>query len=375
MEWLSSLFSPKRLELGHRSASTSDGDEAETSEDDYVTTPAKRITTPIHQQPISMRLVVRPLQQQQQQQVERPHITLMILRDDEYFQECHHRSHQKSIAQCYDRFVLYSPLVRFNNHTKFSAMPHLCGLEYLMKPGERPLLMQQSVEFPCIYLAGGGGGGTRPVDSSGETFLVNRLLDYVYHYIIEFAYMGNQLDPRIPKSMHRQRQLHRSRRMKIYSGGITSTTHDYVLYTNRTSAFFRECMALLGRNRLLLYDDSVLDLVPLSFNLVNFLCGPLSGGGSSGGSGDDGTTTTTTTTTQQVTNYDQWVIVPLYFIDLWNALKQRSTEPISSPLLQQQHQSSVDENTTISSSTSTSTCQISINTNDNEATRESADPL
>lgn len=249
-----------------------------------------------------------------------PHVTHMILENDDYFRECYYKGHHKSIAQCYDRFVQHSPLKRFAKHQqRFSAVPHLYGLEYLMTADDQR--QQEPGEFPRIFLP---QHAAQRVAGTIDTFVVSRQLDYMYHYIIEFAYMGSRRDWRIPAAMHQQRQLYRARRMKLHvpcpihrNGVKTACPHECVVYTNKTSAFYQTCVALLQRqDHPLRYDNGVLQLatIPVSYNLVSFLCGPFQEGSDIGGGHDDDDEAV-----QMVRDYDQWVIVPVHFIDLWYA--------------------------------------------------------
>jgi hypothetical protein len=295
-QWFADLFGGKpRRELTYRSASTSDADDsAESSYEDRQQTRAKPAVRLTNQQPPTH------------------HVTHMILEVDDYFRGCRYQGHQKALAQCFDRFAPHSPLQRYAKHDrKFAAVPHLCGLEYLFVAGGGPDIASSSSlppEFPAIYL-------TQPSAArrvATDAYLVSRQLDYMYHYIIEMALMGSHRDWRIPDAMHRQRQLHRTQRMRAYAAQQCQVQHatrdqalfcphESVLYTKRTSAFFTQCAAVLRANQLLLYhhqDDPAL-ATPVSYNLVSFLCGPL----------------------EDASEHNQWVIVPVYFIDLWNATR------------------------------------------------------
>lgn len=298
MQWVLDLLS--KSELGHRATSSASEDGGgDDSEDDRYGR-ARRL------------LVAQQLQRQQQQ---RPHLTHTILEDDIYFRDCRYQGHQKQIALCYDRFVQHSPLVRFaQHHQRFSAVPHLLGLEYLAPQAPEP--PQAQAEFPCIFL-GAPWSPAQSVDQASETFLVQRRLDYMYHYIIEFAYMGCQRDWRIPDAMHRQRQAHRTRRIRSYAAcplhgqPQQQCPYEYVVYTKKTCDFYRTCVTLLQGNGQLAYDAGMMQALttPLSYNLVSFLCGPFDG------------PIQGEAQTQWVRDYDQWVIVPVYFIDLWRATR------------------------------------------------------
>lgn len=329
MQWFVDLFNGKP-ELAYRSTSTSgDGDESSSYEDQRTKNKHQlALSSECKKQALTRKSSVPMLVQQPVLQAQ-AHVTHMILEVDDYFRACRYQGHQKALAQCYDRYAPHSPLLRYAKYERrFCAVPHLCGLEYLMPAGGGAAYGTNTnessstttglapPEFPAIYLA--QPSGARRVDGSLDaTYLVSRQLDYMYHYIIEMALMGSRRDWRIPDAMHRQRQLYRTQRMKAYAPcPIQHATreqslfcpHESVVYTRRTSAFFTQCMALLRSNPLLMYqqqgeDDALLGILPISYNLVSFLCGPLVGPGAQEG-------------------HDQWVIVPVYFIDLWNALRR-----------------------------------------------------
>jgi hypothetical protein len=252
------------------------------------------------------------------------HITHVILQSDDYFRGCLYNGHQTNIALCYDRFLEYAPRNRYKEHaTKFTAVPHLWGLEYLMlnrsatsgdttEPGE----------FPRVHL-GQVVGRSRLVPGTRDTYLVHRQLDHMYHYIIDVAYLGNKIDARVPPSMNKERQRHRLRRMQLYrqctlthkNDEAAKCPHEWLVYTKKTSEFYVACQQLVSRNELLTH-TLINSTIPLSFNLVSFLCGPFGDD-----LGDSTRITVEDSKFQRVYDYDQWVIAPLYFIDLWNALR------------------------------------------------------
>lgn len=182
-------------------------------------------------------------------------------------------------------------------------------------------------EFPRIHL-GQVVGRSRLVPGTRDTYLVHRQLDHMYHHIIDMAYLGNKIDARVPPSMNKERQRHRLRRMQLYrqctlahkNDESAKCPHEWLVYTKKTSEFYVACQQLLARNELLTHDTFWMDtmMIPLSYNLVSFLCGPF---GDDAGGGDSTRITVEDTKLQRVYDYDQWVIAPLYFIDLWNALR------------------------------------------------------
>lgn len=345
-EWLTQLFAAPDLRL----TSSSDGDhstrtsEEEESESDEQSGDGSKSTETVPHR----RLVIGQGGESYLQQ----HATSRLLEDD-YFQKCAFQKHRHFIAQCYDQFVQHSPLRKYAAYGKRFGPEHLWGLEYLM---EGDIGREAPGEFPCIHLwhmSGNRGDMTeicRPLEGvGGDTFLVNRLLDYIYNYIIDLAYLSNRRDARLPPSMHALRQQYRAHRMAHYEpchlehhrqnkASGAQCPQEWVLYTKKSSPFFKQCLALLERNQFLDYGQNF-RATPISYNLVSFLCGPfleacIDGHPDVSITMDDtgGTLRRRHETTPMshkpiqhevrhyVTGYDQWVIVPLYFIDLWSAM-------------------------------------------------------
>ena len=361
MEWLTKLFAApdiKRIKGSQSSgdsgpsspeSSSSDDNEEHTTEESSSEEQQKQlvINRGSSVKPTTPRAVIGP------------HITDKFL-EDEYFEKCQYERHRHLIALCYDSFAPHSPLRKYGTWAKHFAPEHLLGLEYLMDETMRNTGRERPGEFPCIHLSELSpqlekADIARPLPAIGDTFIVNRRLDYIYNYIIDLAYLSNRRDARMPQSLGTRRQQYRERRINSYEACRISHTskeewsqcpHEWVLYTKRGSAFFTECKALLDRNNTVCYEtgELYLNIMPVSYNLVSFLCGPFPGTDENSvaismveGAGDstavvnttDSCSTTTsatdigkktTTRRQQVMGYEQWVIVPLFFIDLWTAM-------------------------------------------------------
>jgi hypothetical protein len=243
-----------------------------------------------------------------------PHITHDILMHDEYCLLCRlpsdddaddaedGKKYRASVAQCFDQFVQHSPL---SERLLGGGVDTVTGHLFYLVPHDDDDDDDISVRiatpvttFPCIYKE---ERTSYPLGlGTTETYVVDSIDDHIYHYVIEIAMMGTSLDALIPTSMHQERQAYRERRMNrfVHQQQLGNTA---VLYTTKTSAFYRECISVLNRNPIVCHDIDGNVALPLSYNLVSFLCGPLE--------------------CDSVEHYDQWVSVPLYFIDLWIALR------------------------------------------------------
>jgi hypothetical protein len=253
-----------------------------------------------------------------------------VLDNDDYFQKCRYAEHRSGAARCYDLFSVHSPLVLYANHVNQFTRYHLRGLEYLMDSSTTATT--DEVDFPCVYID--VPGVSRPLDTVEDTYVVNRLADYVYSYIIDIAFLRNRVDGRLLPLMNETRQRYRSHRIRSYTQctrvhrgeDATRCPLEWVVYTKKTSKFFTECLRQFDQNPVVTYDinESYLNITPISFNLVSFLCGPFV---------NTSTAVSTTTTDvvihieqrkkQYVVGYDQWVIVPIFFIDLWYMMHPR----------------------------------------------------
>jgi hypothetical protein len=212
--------------------------------------------------------------------------------------------------------VPHSPLKRHAQHRAAFKREHLHGLEYLMPSSAKTKMLDAVVTFPRIHIDA-QLRVSRPLDGVQDVFLVQRLADYVYSYIIDIALMGTRRDPRFPPTMLDQRQRYRSHRMATHLSCAVKHQEpeeearlcplEWVLYTKQSSDFYTACRRLVAANGSVNYDLNrrYMNVTPVSYHLVSFLCGPFC---------DD------TSAQQHVQGHDQWVIVPLYFIDLWNAL-------------------------------------------------------
>ena len=269
--------------------------------------------------------------------VEQSHVTYDILELDNYFKKCRYEEHRESVAHCYDQFVRHSPLILYADYPHPFTPLHLRGLEYLMSEERAPSTL--SVDFPCIYIERrliGGQSVSRPVERATDTFLVNRLADYIYGYIIDIAFLRNKLDSRLMPLMAAMRQRYRTRRIESYtactiehrrSEDSQCCPQEWVVYTKKTSPFFADCLRQLDQNGAVAYDTNTtyLNITPVSFNLVSFLCGPFATDSQHTTTGGENTVVSIEAVGERqfVSGYDQWVVVPVFFIDLWNTMNPR----------------------------------------------------
>lgn len=214
------------------------------------------------------------------------------------------KPYQAKLVSCYNVFSQHSiymlPVVVNRKLTR----QELKGVEYLLD-----LSMTKTVNelnFPLIRLTS--------VEEeehchaiTQDTFLVWRLFDYMYSYIIEMAILGDGSSRRLPENMRSIRKEYKKMRLATMERcqkqhNDRKCPYDWVVYTKRNSAFFTYCQRAMDQNKYVTYDvnERFLNVTPLSFYLVNFLC-PV-----------------TASDNESVQDYDEWVRVPLLFIDLWN---------------------------------------------------------
>lgn len=238
------------------------------------------------------------------------HIILDFLEHSEYFRGFNLvqvvDQYMGKILSCYDRFCRLSPLHSYGNR-EFSAA-ELVGLEYLMNPKEERKPLPNPHQFPPIHLS--EPGTVRCIEGLLETFLVYRPLDYIFSFIIEIALLDKGHE-RIPAYMAKERDYHSDNRMRIQyynqssyemkKGEISKSPHDWLIYTKTSSEFYLYVQGLRQTNLDITYSSSSLEIdeLKLSFFLVNYICGPL----------------------PSAEQYDSWVAVPLFYLDIWNCRK------------------------------------------------------
>lgn len=216
----------------------------------------------------------------------------------------------EKIIYAYDQFSHHSPL-RLKGKEPFTES-ELVGLEYLLDPRRpRSPMKEEEKEFPKIYYSltqRPPNQNVKVVDGLQDTFLVLRSLDYAFSHIIELALLEKG-SKRLPDYLNKERVYQREERMRQHSKNIcpsrVSPEHDkcpygWVLYTKSNGPLMKYCTEIQSKNKYIHYsqDETYLGIMPLSFYLVNFLCGPFP---------------------EPITDYDFWISVPVYYLDLWES--------------------------------------------------------
>lgn len=258
-------------------------------------------------------------------------IRQMIQNDTAYFRYCRYEKHLQQILQYYCEFTKYSPITSIRsrpNHDTFSRT-ELKGLEYLIYPKRQLNQSPEVLEFPAIYINEKFKTSRRITQ---DTYLVSTTQDYIFSYVIELALIGDGSSRRLPNSMKDVRISERKRRIKSFrpcqlehnplSDDALHCPLEWVLYTKKTSEFFIHCQRVVDQNQDILCDvnESYLNLIPLSFYLVNFLCGPLPVATMINNNNNNNTDVTVNIASEGAVieeDYDQWVIAPLFFTYLW----------------------------------------------------------
>lgn len=235
---------------------------------------------------------------------------MKMLEEDLYFAQFGSQEYfyqfRERITYCYNQFCRFSPLHLKGNDLLTEG--ELIGLEYLMDP-RRPRLMKERREFPKIYYSLTPSIQAKRVEGLSDTFLVMRSFDYAFSYIIEMALL-NQGSQRLPDFLKKERVYQKEERMRLHDRNLcqrkVSSEHSqcpygWVLYTKSNGNFMKYCTEVQSRNKYIQYnqDEQFLSILPLSFYLVNFLCGPFPG--------------------DSMEDYDFWVSVPIYYLDIWES--------------------------------------------------------
>ena len=231
------------------------------------------------------------------------------------------------VMQVYRLFLEYSPLTCCV-HTHAYTEVDLVGLEYLLSDVGRK--QYPTLAFPTFVLNTNETAQVKPLhDGCVDTFIVSRTLDYVYGRLIELALMHTAHQRRLPPGLDGVRNAYWARRNTLFplcrrpqciatgEDNERLCHHQVVVYTRLDSDFYQRCERLRDRNGHVDYEKHSGTIVRqrLSYHLVNLLCGPFMAphpvDPASGGSG--------TTALSQVEKYDKWIVVPIDYVDLWNA--------------------------------------------------------
>ena len=216
----------------------------------------------------------------------------------------------------YQAFREWAPLAQVQERPYNEV--DLAGLEHLMEATQR--LRHATLPFARLYHNEATPAVAFPLHAEcTDTFVVSRAADYLYGRLIEDALLARAHQVRLPPGFRDTRASYWSVRDVLYplcreprcqaSGDRDARAcHlQWVVYTRLDSPFYVFCERHRDSNRYCDYErhDGCLGVrMPVSFHVVNFLCGPLPG--------DPALTEL----------YDQWVVVRLDFLDLWNTRGQ-----------------------------------------------------
>lgn len=261
-----------------------------------------------------------------QPQQRREHIVITLIYDDEYYKRfaltkfCH--EYKDEMIRCYDNHSKYSPMGLGITKGGEYTRKHLRGLEYLITDTVSMKREAEQLQFPQIHFSERKACESISDDGLEDTYLVRRSFDYIFSHLIEIALLGplgtNHRNPMLPDYIKRERDYRRHERMRDYQYNQCPINHnqsrcpyEWVVYTRKTGAFFQYCQSVQNRNKHVDYNenDHYLGIRPISFYLVSFLCGL---------SFKESSITITPENFQLVEGYDEWVQVPLNFLDLWS---------------------------------------------------------
>jgi hypothetical protein len=289
-----------------------------------------------------------------------------MLENDDYFAELREKKREllklSDVLRCYRTFKLYAPFALAPLQIGLNPTPYsdaqLRGLEYLIYDNERTVY--DTLPFPAIYM--GDASVFRELDNAPGSYLVRRHIDYIYSYIIERALLVGVPDFMLPDCLVELRRWYRKRKMSSLSTSLCFKEHltpeeenkcpyEWIIYTKKNSEFYTFCHGVMDRNSYIGYEanKNFLNITPISFFLVNYICGPLSriypNPSFESGPGDETNHLVISiegepdhTSVEQIANYDQWISVPLSFLDIWNANPASQLNFSSFPSRSQQQQ-------------------------------------
>lgn len=167
----------------------------------------------------------------------------------------------------------------------------------------------------------------RPIANVPDTFIVNKRLDFVYGRVIESALLnGALLEKAIRAFEIREDTLEMCHTDHLDDERVCPL--DWVIYTKLNSTFYQFCCdQLVKHNPYINYQTSTTEYLKterLSFYLVLFLCGEYIDGtpvedftGISIENGSD--SSSSQLPHHQYGEINQWLKVPLWFLDVWLA--------------------------------------------------------
>lgn len=171
----------------------------------------------------------------------------------------------------------------------------------------------------------------RPMGDS--TFMVNRRLDFIYAYIIEKAIVDTlkkrtriycRKERSLDRYLHQIEALQEEYRTRVNARYIQrpvceerkEEADSWVLYTRRSSPFYKKCIERLTSNETgLHYTEEALQIERIPFQQVLLMCGD-----TPGFIEEQATTQTESTFDVSISNADEWLSVPIWF-SLFDAKK------------------------------------------------------
>lgn len=166
----------------------------------------------------------------------------------------------------------------------------------------------------------------KPIANAPDTFLVNKRLDHIYGRVIESALLGGSVRQEGERLFHK-----RARALEVCQVNHLDDERgcplDWVVYTKMNSAFYQFCSdQLVKHNPYINYQINAIGAIKyerLSFYLVLLMCGEFLDGKEC----HDFTSITLEHSRLASTNLqrleygeiNQWLKVPLWFLDLWLA--------------------------------------------------------
>ena len=165
-----------------------------------------------------------------------------------------------------------------------------------------------------------------PVVEAPGTFLVRRSHHYIYSFLVDLALRPHNESP----GTRKQRRAHlkqKMRRMRFCNTPhpIPEQKHErycpleWVVYTRRSGDLVRYCQRLMDNNAYIDYNmqPGYVPIEELSYHTVNFMCAPQAGISLNYDEVALGDRYEKRTVERD--EYMDWVVVPLFYLDLWNA--------------------------------------------------------
>lgn len=184
-------------------------------------------------------------------------------------------------------------------------------------------LMEGRFRCHAIYIQ--GGDYKRGQRVTHDTFLVSRVHHYLYSYLVDFALRrhGESDEVRKARRHHLRKKMHTMHFCHQHQNQhmVKRCPKEFVLYTKKSSEFFRLCQGRMDSNPYMDYTEGYIPMEMLSYHLVNFMCGPFEV------IAEQRFDTLNTVDRFEVESERamDWVTVPLFFLDLWNASRPHQT--------------------------------------------------